>query len=602
MPERDVVSWNTMISGSAGIGCFKDGFSYYCQMKCAGVCPSQSSFVSVLKASVEMGSLGICRQVHGESFKYGLSCDLLVGNALLTVYVKLGEMKKSMEVLEGMHEFDEISIEILLRGYLHQGNSVCDAFELFRYSFVSQVPFSCYALSSLLSLCSSVDGFDHGVQIHGYIVKDGLSTNVSIVNSLITMYARSYYLDDAVCLFEDASSRDIVTWNSLIAGYAFNSRGEDGLGLLGWFMSSGMRLNESTFSSLLSCCATVTSLESAKEAHALIIKLRESKDVGIDNIILTMYCKRRSLDYASRVFNVLDERDAVSYNLMTGLFRNHGWYEESMRVLHLIQLEGFKVDEFTYSSLISSCSRLVDLEVGQQIHGCIMTTGFDMILPLGNSLLEMYSQCGQLKDMEKIVSEIDAPDVFTWNIMVMAYTSFGFFDKSFKLWGKMKESGVDLNEFSYCAMIDTCSYVEAPLVGEQIHARIKKLGLGSDTTLMNSMITMYSSCEKMEKASIIFEEIPLKDYVSWNALICGCAQNGFTEEAVKFYVLMNFSGFKPNDMTFASIFKCCAHHSMLLLSLQFHAEVIKTGFESDVAISNSIITIENSKASKNGVG
>ncbi|KAF9618613.1 hypothetical protein IFM89_002308 [Coptis chinensis] len=89
----------------------------------------------------------------------------------------------------------------------------------------------------------------------------------------------------------------------------------------------------------------------------------------------------------------------------------------------------------------------------------------------------MYSQCGQLKDMEKIVDEIDA------RCFHMEYYGYGIYQFWFLTnhsnYGEDERVGVDLNEFSSCARIDTCSYVEAPLVGEQIHARIKKLGLGS---------------------------------------------------------------------------------------------------------------------------
>ncbi|PIA47145.1 hypothetical protein AQUCO_01400089v1 [Aquilegia coerulea] len=565
MPERDVVSWNTMISGYAGSGYVEDGVKFYLEMRLAGVDPSQSSFVSVLIALVEMGNLEYCRQVH--------------------------DLKESRKLFDRIQKFDEVSLEILLRGYLQEGISIHDAIELFKYSFLSGVPFSIFAISSVLSLCASVDGIVHGIQIHGYVVKDGRNTNISIVNALITMYARSYRLNDAVCLFDEARLHDIVAWNSLIAGYAFNSEGDLGLDIVGRFLSTGMQMNESTFSSLHSCCTNVTSLESARKAHALIIKLREFRDIGSDNVILTMYCKCRSLNNATSVFKTLVERDTVSYNLIVGLFRIHGWFEESIRILHLIQLEGFKVDECVYSNLISSCSRLFDSEVGQQIHACIIKTGFDMIAPLGNSLLEMYSHCGKLKDMEKIVKEIDVPDIFTWNTILMGYTNFGFLDQSIQVWEKMKISGVVLNEFSYCAIVDICTYVEAPLMGEQIHATIKKLGLGSDTALMNSIITMYSNCEIMEKASMIFEEIPVNDSVSWNAMICGYAQNGFTEKSIEFYLLMNISGSKPNNMTFASIFKSCADHSLLLLGLQFHTEVIKTGLELSIIVSNSLITM-----------
>ncbi|KAJ4967093.1 hypothetical protein NE237_018942 [Protea cynaroides] len=590
IPERDVVSWNTMTSGLVGSGFFYEGFSFYREMRRVGFIPSQSSFASVLVASTEMGSLVNCRQIHGECFKCGFLSDLLVRNALLTAYVKCGDIKGSRDIFDGMKIFDEASCEILLRVYLQLGSS-SEAFDLFRRSHLIGVPFSCFALSSLISFCESSELINHGIQIHGYIFKVGLHSDVSVVNSLIAMYARSYLLEEASCLFEGLRFRDIVTWNSLIAGYALNREGDVGVALVGMLLSTGMRMNESTFSSFLSSSTTLTVLESAKKAHVLILKMSESLDQVTVNIMLTMYCRCKSLHYATKVFEVM-KRDVISFNLLIGLFQDLGQLGEAIRLFRQCQLEGLNVDELMYSSLMSSCSKLGTLPIGEQIHGCIIKNGFEkVLLLLSNSLLEMYSQCCKLESMEKIFSEIDGPDIFTWNTMIMGYARFGCFDQAIKIWDKMMELSIELNEFSYCTMLDICSYLEASVIGEHIQAQIQKLGLFSDTSLMNSLLTMYASCGMMEKASKIFSEIPLTDSVSWNAIVCGYAQNGFVQESLRLYMLMNANGLRPNHMTFASISKSCATCTDLKLGLQFHAQIIITGFESYILVSNSFINL-----------
>ncbi|KAF6167033.1 hypothetical protein GIB67_041288 [Kingdonia uniflora] len=591
MSERDVVSWNTMISGFIKLKIFESGFEFYCEMKREGLRPSQSSFASVLVASTGMSGLKLCREIHGEILKCGFGEDVLVGNALLTAYVKYGDILESQKLFHEADNVDDVSFEILLSGYVQQGNPPHDAFELFKYSLNVQVSLSCFAFSSLISLFACDEVINHGIQIHGHLVKIGLHLDTSITNSLITMYAKSYLLENAVCLFEGAVLRDIVTWNSMIAGYGFNGEGDFGVGLVGRFLLTGMRMNESTFLSFLSCSAVVTFFERARMAHVLALKLKEQPDLETDNTILAMYCRCRSLSYAFDVFNSMEEKDVVSYNTLTGLLRNNELHKESLSLFCLNQLAGFKVNEFIYSSVISSCSRLVDSDIGRQIHGCIIKTGFEKIPPLANSVLEMYSQCRRLTDMEIIFHDIENPDIFTWNTIVIGYAQFGFFDKSIRTLGVMSELCVEFNEFTYCVIIDICSYVEMQQMGEQVHTRIKKLGFGSDTALMNSLLTMYANCGVMEKAFAIFQEIPSRDYISWNAMVCGYAKNDFAQELLDCYVLMNMNNFKPNNLTFASICKLCALNSELLLGLQFHAEVIKRGFDLDITVSNSLITM-----------
>ncbi|XXG60512.1 hypothetical protein AAC387_Pa04g2403 [Persea americana] len=591
MRVRDVVSWNTMISGFAASGLPVEGFRFFCKMKRVGIFPTQSSFASVLVASIEMGCVENCQQIHGESLKCGFFSDCCIANALMTAYVRLGYVMDARKIFNGMHNFNEVSFEILFSGYA-QGRNAIEAFELFRYASLAGIVLNHITLSSLISLCVNVGLIDFGIEIHGYVMKVGMDSDVSIVNSLITMYARSYLLDDALFLFECLRQPDIVSWNSLIGGYAYNGLGDVGVSLVGKLLSSRMRMNKSTFSSFLSSCINLTILENAKKAHVLILKLREEADQGTDNIILTMYCRCKDLSYANTVFKAMEARDFVSYNLLIRLFREHSFYEDSIRLFCQIQLEGFiNVDDIMYSSVISSCGKLGSLEMGQQIHCSIIKTGFEKVLPLRNSFLGMYSQCGRIDAMERMFGEIDRPDLFSWNLMIMGYAHNGLVDESVRVFQEMKGLGVMLNEFSYCALIDSCNCIETMVIGKQIQAHIYKSGFSCDTALMNSLVTMYANCGMMEKASAVFEEIQFLDSVSWNAMVSGFSQNGFAEESLGFYLSMTKGGLKPNHMTFVSISRSCAMLADLVLGSQFHAQVIKRAFESDVSVSNSFITM-----------
>ncbi|KAG9457020.1 hypothetical protein H6P81_001528 [Aristolochia fimbriata] len=591
MHHRDVVSWNTMMSGYVRLGFPHMGFSFLCQMKRWGIFPTQSTFVTALIASSEEGSFTNCQLIHGESLKLGLSSDCLVGNALLTAYVGAGCTKEAVKIFDEMYDFDETSCEILSRAYIQEHESD-QAFKLFRNAHLAAVTFSEFALSSLITLCANLELVDHGIQIHGYIIKAGLESGISIVNALITMYARFYKLEDFEHLFECSGGKDIVTWNSTIGGHAFNGLGDCGVGYIARFLWEGWRMNTSTLSSFLACCSSVTVFETAKMVHAMILKFLDTLDQRVNNIILTMYCRCRILSVSRTVFGLMETRDAVSYNLLIGLYRDQSFYEESIELLHECQLEGFiDVDERIFSSIISSCAKLLHLDFGVQVHGCIIKNGFERIFPLNNFLLELYSQCGERKKMERIFEEIEEPDLLSWNMMIMGYTRCGFMNKSVEIWHEMKQKGIKANEYTLSVMIDMCSCVERWAMGEQIHAHIYKSGMDFDTALMNSLLSMYANCGLMEKASLIFEDIHVVDAISWNAIISGCVQNGFIEDSLKFYLSMNREGIKPNQMTFLSICKSCAELSDISIGSQFHAQVIKRGFEFEVPVCNSFITI-----------
>lgn len=591
MPVRDSVSWNTMISGFVSSGLFGEGFVGFGEMIRLGNLPTQPSFVSILVACSEMGNLIYAQQVHSFVIRLGFSSFPFVGNSLLKCYVEFGGYEDWRKLLDEMPALDEISVQILLRGCVcHKIFSF--AVELFKYSCLVGLDASPYTISSLLSLCSSRDrAGNFGVQIHGFSLKVGMVMDVSVVNSLITMYSRSSALRDAEDLFELCGSRDIVTWNSLISGYACNGEGDVGFGLVRRLLSSGIMLNESTFLSFLSCCATIGVLKNAKKAHALTLKLSEGFEEWTDTVILTMYCRTKSLEDAAVSFHASKFKDALSSNLIMGLYRNCGRHEESINLFHMVRSQGSQVDDMMFSGVLSSCCRLGFLDFGCQIHGCVMKTGFDEISHLKNSILELYSQCGRVDDMERVFEESDKADLFSWNMMLMGYANIDLFDKVVSIWHEMLKLDIKLNEFSYSALLHACFHADFLLIGEQIHTIIYKMGLTFDIALLNSLLTMYSNCGKMEKAHFVFQEIPLPDSVSWNAMVSAYSQNGFPTESIELYITMNKKGIKTNGMTYASVVSSCSLLANLKLGFQFHAQAFKRAFDSNLSVSNSLITM-----------
>ncbi|OAY71649.1 Pentatricopeptide repeat-containing protein [Ananas comosus] len=566
------------------------GSSFFCEMLRAGMPLTQSSFVSALVASAEMASANCLWQVHVSSLKLGFLSDCCVGNALLKGYANFGGVVDLRKLSEGTRVLDDISVEILLRGYAQHG-AFSDALKLFKSCIRDRITFSSYAFSSLLSLCASSGLVDCAVQFHASVVKVGLDVDVSVVNSLIMMYSRSCNLEDAEQLFNWCNSRDIVTWNSLISGLAYNSRGDAGIALVQRMLLSGMQMNESSFWSFLSCCASITNLENARRAHVQVLKLRGLVDQGTDNIILTMYCKSKGLKYAENVFESMEGQDNVSFNMMMSLYRSCGYFTESVELFLLAHEEGHWLNEAVLSGVICSCSVLNLLDLGEQAHGSITKAGFGNFPFVANSILEMYSQDGRIDEMEQIFYDIAKPDIFSWNTLFMCYASFGLINKVCEIWQKMEDLGVNPNEFSYSALLAVCSSAATLFIGRQVHASILKMGLLFDVALMNSLITMYSNCHTMKEALAVFKEISLPDNISWNAMVSGYAQNGLAEESVKFYIIMNRSGAKANYSTYASVCMACATLSEFRLGSQFHVQAITSGCESDVPLSNSLVAM-----------
>ncbi|XP_011628649.2 pentatricopeptide repeat-containing protein At4g13650 [Amborella trichopoda] len=595
MSMGDTITWNTLISGFVELGLYKNGVQCFREMKTNGFRPSQSTFVSVLTSCtglISMESIEALKQVHAEVLKCGFSGDLCTANALLSAYCKIGDLLSANSIFDSMSDRDEISYEAVLIGYLKEG-IIRNCLELFLLMLSHEFRPSPFAFSAVISACLCLDLRNSilGTQIHGLTVKLGLDSHASVGNSLITFYARSASLEDAWFSFKSLQSQDIISWNSLIGAYASNGHGEIALGFVREFMALGHIMNESTFANFLSACATLSILEHAKQAHALILKMRPQVGFEMDKVVLTMYHKSNCLSYASTIFRDMKEPGAFCLNLVIGLLRNNCCFREAFKLFSESLSEGLKPDHYTFLNILSCCTRLVSMEFGEQVHSQVIKRGLLEVFPVENSLLEMYAHCGKLENAERIFREMGEKDIFSWNTMILGYANLGLTEEAIGTSQEMREDGFEFNEFSLAVLIRACNCANKLVYGEQIHARVLKQGLSFDMVLMNSLLTMYSDCEMIDKALMVFEDIEYGDSASWNGLVSGLGQNGHFEDALGFYSSMNKMGLRPNHMTFASVTKSCAAFTELELGKQVHAQAIQRAFESDLSVSNSLLTM-----------
>lgn len=87
-----------------------------------------------------------------------------------------------------------------------------------------------YTYSIILSICGDVPATEWGKQTHGCIIKPGFDTDVVVGSSLIDMYAKCGRLNDAQKVFNNLTSNNLVSWNTMIVGYMLDTHSMD----LGW--------------------------------------------------------------------------------------------------------------------------------------------------------------------------------------------------------------------------------------------------------------------------------------------------------------------------------------------------------------------------------
>eukprot|EP01018_Ginkgo_biloba_P002632 Gb_30097 [translate_table: standard] len=259
--------------------------------------------------------------------------------------------------------------------------------------------------------------------------------------------------------------------------------------------------------------------------------------------------------------------------------------------LYILRRINQSVDTFTYVCLLQACIQKKALSEGKFIHAHMNERGFrpDSVLRDLNTLVNMYAKCGSLEDARRVFDQMPKRDVFSWTVMISAYSSQGFSEEALSLYHQMQRIGVQPNQFTFASVLPACSNLPALQQGMDIHEEIIESGFQSDVFVRNALIDMYAKCRCTEKARHLFDQMPERDVVSWTAMISGYAQNGQAVEAMKLFQQIQMAGVQPNSNTFASVLPACANLAALQQGMEIHKEIIRNGFESDVFVQNALV-------------
>ncbi|MED6134020.1 hypothetical protein PIB30_033645 [Stylosanthes scabra] len=292
MPHRNLVSYNSLISGSTCHGFHRESVSLFRMMQMDSGCLMLDEFtlVSIVGSCASLRNLKWLHQVHGVAIIVGLECNMILNNALIDAYGKCGEPDSSHSVFCWMPENDIVSWTSMVVAYPRASrldeackvfynmpfrntiswtalitgfarNRRCnEALDLFKQMLEEDVNPRAQTFVSVLGACADEALIGRGKEVRGRIIRysNGEKNlfNVYIYNALIDMYGKCGDMKSAEILFEMAPVRDLVSWNTLITGFAQNCCGHESFVVFRKMMiETDMKPNHVTFLGVISACS-----------------------------------------------------------------------------------------------------------------------------------------------------------------------------------------------------------------------------------------------------------------------------------------------------------------------------------------------------------
>ncbi|KAM5578896.1 pentatricopeptide repeat-containing protein [Rosa sericea] len=267
----------------------------------------------------------------------------------------------------------------------------------------------------------------------------------------------------------------------------------------------------------------------------------------------------------------------------------HGNLEKALKLLDSMQEVQIKVEEDAYVALVRLCEWKRTHEDGARVYKSISNSMTLLSVRLGNALLSMFVRFGNLVDAWYVFGRMGERDVFSWNVLVGGYAKAGFFDEALNLYHRMLWVGIVPDVYTFPCVLRTCGGVPDLARGREIHVHVIRFGFESDVDIVNALITMYVKCGVVGSARVLFDRMPRRDRISWNAMISGYFENGEYLEGLRLFLMMREFSVDPDLMTVTSLLSACEVLGDDKLGREIHGYVMKTELVDDVAVCSSLI-------------
>lgn len=250
MPRRDLVCWTTMVTGFVQSGRPMEAVDMYKRMQNEGMEFDGVVLMGLVQACASLGDLRLGLSVHGFMIRTGLPMDVMVQTSLVHMYAKNGNLELASCVFNKMPYKNAISWGALISG-LAQNGFAGHALEMLVEMQGSGFELDSVSLVSALLACSQVGFLKLGKSTHAYILKR-LDFDEVLGTAVIDMYSKCGSLSYARALFDQIVSRDLISWNAMIASYGIHGHGEEALALFLQMTETNIKPDDATFASLLS--------------------------------------------------------------------------------------------------------------------------------------------------------------------------------------------------------------------------------------------------------------------------------------------------------------------------------------------------------------
>lgn len=500
-----------------------------------------------------------------------------------------------------------------------------------------------------------LDSLQKAKHIHAEMGKADYQSDVFVRTALLDLYIKCGSMLDAWNVFDGLHERDVVSWNAFISGYAEHQEGKKALQLYAQMQEEGVMPNSWAYVSALKACSSLATsdkeilfagqkvkfatLEKGRVIHEAIHKSGHLRDAFIATTLVDMYANCGSIVDAWCIFNSVCLQSVGEWNAMVTACVKQELGDRALELYAQMLETGMMPDNRTFISVLQACSclaaaeksthvdgqliKIAALQTGKVLHAELVRNGAAVDVFVATTLVDMYVKCGSMVDAQYVYDQSDRRDPVLCNAMIAAFADCKQGDKALELFTSIQDEGITptvsifISALKACGSLHPSTDLSASRRGtselkqlqklEKIHAELCRMGYESDPAVGATLVDMYAKCGSVARARHVFDMLPQRSVIAWNAMIKGYAEDGQESEALQLFARLKEEGIVPNSWIYVSVLKACisladkesesvidgqlVKSAALEQGKVIHAETRKHGYDSYIFVATSLVNM-----------
>ncbi|KAF3436991.1 hypothetical protein FNV43_RR19744 [Rhamnella rubrinervis] len=477
-------------------------------------------------------SLSITQQLHALIVKTHLSNDPFYATRIVRFYAINGDLYSARNLFDTSPNPSVYLWNSIIRAH-SQAHKFGYAFSLFRKMLRTEIKPDNFTYACIVRACSERLDLDGLKLAHGGVVVSGLGLDSICSSALVSAYSKLGLVDEASKVFYGMPEPDLVLWNSMISAYGNYGFWYEGLQLFSEMQHVGIWPDGYTLVGLLFGLADSCLLSVGQGLHGFCLKSNFDSNAHVGSVLVTMYSRCKSMNYAYKVFSGLIQPDLVTWSALITGYSQSGDSEKALRLFKKFNWEGKKADSVLIATMLATAAQFANVGSGKEIHAHCLRHGHESHVKVCSALIDMYSKSGFLGLGISVFTIMSGRNIVSYNSLILGLGLHGHAFQAFKKFDEILENGLIPDECTFSALLCTCCHAGLVKDGKSIFKRMTvEFGIQPRAEHYVHMVKLLGMGGELEEAYNLILSLPEPvDSGIWGALLSCCDACGNPEMA-----------------------------------------------------------------------